>query len=168
MRIWRLLAVTLLVASLPVAASAQGDDAAYCATLSDMASHYLVSNTGNGNGQPDIEIREATIACSAGQYARGIAVLERKLRAGRVTLPRRGVAQPSETPAPAPGDDASYCAALSALANRYLVSGTSQGAGSPDLDTRAATYDCTKGNYARGIPVLERKLRGGGFTLPKR
>ncbi len=70
--------------------------------------------------------------------------------------------------ASAQSDDASYCAALSALANKYLVSNTSQGSGSPDLDTRAATNDCAKGNFARGIPVLERKLRSNGFTLPKR
>ena len=70
--------------------------------------------------------------------------------------------------ASAQSDDASYCATLSGLANKYLVSGTSQGNGSPDLDTRAAINDCNKGNYARGIPVLERKLRSNGFTLPKR
>ena len=167
MRIWRLFAVTLLVASVPVAASAQGDDAAYCAALSDMANRYLVSNTGNGQGQPDLEVREATGACNAGQYARGISVLERKLRAGRFTLPpRMSSSPPAATPAQL--DDPSYCAALSSLASKYLVSNTSQGNGSPDLDTRAAIYDCAKGNFARGIPVLERKLRSNGFTLPKR
>ena len=70
--------------------------------------------------------------------------------------------------APAQSDDAAYCAALLALASRYLVSGTAEGRGSPDLDTRAANSDCAKGNFARGIPVLERKLRANGFTLPKR
>ena len=167
MRIWRLLAVTLFAASLPVAAAAQADDAAYCAALSAMANRYLVSNTGNGGGQPDLEVREATVACSAGQYARAIPVLERKLRAGRFTLPARMSASPPVA-ASTLADDPSYCAALSALANKYLVSNTSQGNGSPDLDTRAAINDCNKGNYARGIPVLERKLRSNGFTLPKR
>ena len=167
MRIWRLLAVALLVASVPVAASAQADDAAYCAALSDMANRYLVSNTGNGYGQPDLEVREATVACSSGQYTRGIPVLERKLRAGRFTLPARSSSSPPVA-ASTQLDDPSYCAALSTLANKYLVSGTSQGAGSPDLETRGATIDCGKGNYAKGIPVLERKLRANGFTLPKR
>jgi hypothetical protein len=37
-----------------------------------------------------------------------------------------------------------------------------------DLDTRAAMNDCQAGKFARGIPVLERKLRSNGFTLPKR
>jgi hypothetical protein len=89
MPVRHILFVTLLAAGLPAAASAQGDDAAYCAALSAMANRYLVSNTGNGTGQPDLEVREATVACSAGQYARGIPVLERKLRAGRFTLPTR-------------------------------------------------------------------------------
>ena len=65
------------------------DDGAYCAALSTLANRYLVSGTGLGNGQPDLEVREATIACGAGQYARGIPVLERKLRAARFSLPKR-------------------------------------------------------------------------------
>lgn len=28
--------------------------------------------------------------------------------------------------------------------------------------------ECAKGNYAAGIPVLEKKLRDARFTLPKR
>ncbi len=89
MRFWRALLVLSVLASMPFAASAQSDDAEYCAALSVLANRYLVSGTGNGSGQPDLEVREATIACSAGQYARGIPVLERKLRAGRFTLPKR-------------------------------------------------------------------------------
>jgi hypothetical protein len=65
-------------------------------------------------------------------------------------------------------DDAAYCAQLAALANRYLVEGTTLGAGSVDLTTRSAILDCSKGNTAAGIPVLERKLRASGFTLPQR
>lgn len=78
-----------LIALAPLAASAQSDDGAYCAALSGMATRYIVSGTANGAGQPDLEIREATNACNAGQYARGIPVLERKLRANGFTLPRR-------------------------------------------------------------------------------
>ena len=89
MRFWRALFVLSVLASVPLAASAQSDDGAYCAALSTLANRYLVSGTGNGNGQPDLEVREATIACNAGQYARGIPVLERKLRNGRFTLPKR-------------------------------------------------------------------------------
>ena len=71
-------------------------------------------------------------------------------------------------PSYAAADDAAYCAELAALANRYLVEGTTLGAGSVDLTTRSAILDCSKGNTAAGIPVLERKLRASGFTLPKR
>lgn len=70
--------------------------------------------------------------------------------------------------ASAQADDGAYCAALSTLANRYLVSSTGQGNGAPDLDIRTAQNECAKGNFAKGIPVLERKLRSNGFTLPKR
>jgi hypothetical protein len=71
-------------------------------------------------------------------------------------------------PATALGDDAAYCAALSALASKYLVGGTSEGRGFPSPETRDAIVDCSKGNTAKGIPVLEQKLRASGFTLPKR
>jgi hypothetical protein len=30
-----------------------------------------------------------------------------------------------------------------------------------------ALYDCQRGRYAEGIPVLEQLLRNGGFHLPK-
>jgi hypothetical protein len=65
-------------------------------------------------------------------------------------------------PALAQKDDAGYCAALSAPANRYLVSGTGDGEGTPDIETHVAISDCSKGNTAAGIPVLERKLRSNG------
>jgi hypothetical protein len=71
-------------------------------------------------------------------------------------------------PAIAEADDADYCRALAGLATRYLVSGTAMGAGTIDLDTKAAIDNCNKGNTAAGIKVLEQKLRSGGFTLPKR
>jgi hypothetical protein len=71
-------------------------------------------------------------------------------------------------PAMAQADDGAYCAALSALANRYLTGGSSLGANTQDLDTRAAQADCAAGKFSSGIPVLERKLRSNGFTLPKR
>ncbi|MBS0538727.1 MAG: hypothetical protein JSR47_08225 [Proteobacteria bacterium] len=87
----RRLTIAALVAAtlLPAAASAQSDDGAYCGQLSAMANRYLVSGTSNGGGQPDLEVREATIACQAGKYDRGIPVLERKLRANGFTLPKR-------------------------------------------------------------------------------
>ena len=71
-------------------------------------------------------------------------------------------------PALAQSDDAAYCAPLAGLARRYLTGGSADGRGVPDLQTSAAMDDCSKGNTAAGIPVLERKLRSNGFTLPKR
>ena len=71
-------------------------------------------------------------------------------------------------PALAQSNDAAYCAELAALARRYIIESSGEGRGSPGLDTQIAINDCTKGNTAAGIPVLERKLRANGFTLPKR
>jgi hypothetical protein len=68
--------------------------------------------------------------------------------------------------AQAQSDDAAYCANMSALANRYVQTPYDRGA--PDIELANAVYDCQKGNFARSIPVLERKLRNNGFTLPKR
>jgi len=64
--------------------------------------------------------------------------------------------------------DAAYCAELSALARRYIADSSGEGRSAPSLDTQTAINDCAKGNTAAGIPVLERKLRANGFTLPKR
>lgn len=74
----------------------------------------------------------------------------------------------SVVPALAQSNDAAYCAELAALARRYIVESSGEGRGSPGLDTQTAINDCAKGNTAAGIPVLERKLRSNGFTLPKR
>lgn len=71
------------------------------------------------------------------------------------------------SPLPAFADDASYCATLSDLALKYLGK-YSRGTDMPDLDVAAAVDQCQRGNYARGIPTLERKLRANGFTLPPR
>ncbi|HTR88391.1 MAG TPA: hypothetical protein VMI56_28175 [Reyranella sp.] len=71
-------------------------------------------------------------------------------------------------PALAQAGDAEYCAALTALANRYLTGGSANGAGTQDLDTRSAMADCAAGKFSSGIPVLEKKLRSNGFSLPKR
>jgi hypothetical protein len=68
----------------------------------------------------------------------------------------------------AQGDDAAYCAQLGDLARRYTGSAGGNGGLRPDFATLEAIDDCTKGNTAAGIPVLEKKLRSNGFTLPKR
>jgi hypothetical protein len=69
--------------------------------------------------------------------------------------------------ATAQNSDAAYCAELSALYRRYLGN-TGEGRQFPDVTASVAMDECQKGNTAAGIPVLEKKLRGGRFTLPKR
>jgi hypothetical protein len=71
-------------------------------------------------------------------------------------------------PAVAQSDDAAYCTQLGNLALKYTGSAGGEGRLSPDLSTVSAIADCNKGNTAAGIPVLEKKLRSQGFTLPKR
>ena len=68
----------------------------------------------------------------------------------------------------AQSDDAAYCAQLGDLARRYTGSAGGNGGLRPDFSTLEAIDDCSKGNTAAGIPVLEKKLRSNGFTLPKR
>ncbi len=83
-----------------------------------------------------------------------------------VALAAALLASPS-VPTAAQGNDAAYCAQLSDLARRYIGQ-QGMGRNSPDLDTAIAIDRCEKGDTAAGIPILERKLREGGFTLPKR
>jgi len=71
-------------------------------------------------------------------------------------------------PAVAQSDDAAYCAQLANLARRHIGSAGGEGRLSLDVTTQRAIDDCSKGDTAAGIPVLERKLRSNGFTLPKR
>jgi len=71
-------------------------------------------------------------------------------------------------PAAAQSDDAAYCAELAQRARRYIGSAGGDGHLALDVATLVAIDDCRKGNTAAGIPVLEKKLRSNGFTLPKR
>jgi hypothetical protein len=59
--------------------------------------------------------------------------------------------------------DKVYCAQLSAFYRKY-VQNTSRRV---DVEALAALDDCQKGNAATAIPVLEDRLRRGGFSLPK-
>ena len=63
----------------------------------------------------------------------------------------------------AQADDKAYCAQLSAFYRKY-VQNTSRRI---DVEALAAIDDCQRGNAATAIPVLEDRLRRGGFTLPK-
>ncbi|MEI7873893.1 MAG: hypothetical protein WCK95_17315 [Alphaproteobacteria bacterium] len=78
------------------------------------------------------------------------------------------------TPAPAAGpartytaeEDRAYCGKLAGLYLRYVGSIGSRVM--PNVYITGAINECAQGNYAAGIPVLEKTLRESDFTLPKR
>jgi hypothetical protein len=66
--------------------------------------------------------------------------------------------------------DLRYCAQLSDLYVRY-VGRSEAGPRSPvrpDVTAGVALAKCREGDAATSIPILERKLVNGGFTLPPR
>ena len=73
--------------------------------------------------------------------------------------------------APAPGlaqgSDAAYCAKLGELVTKYIGKQIN-GQNRPDSESLVAMDRCDHGDTAAGIPILERKLKSGGFTLPPR
>ena len=81
-----------------------------------------------------------------------------------------GLAAPVLLPLPAfaQASDSAYCAHLAELAIRYAGGPAGSGETRPDPAIIDAIDNCNKGNTARGIEVLERKLRNNGFTLPRR
>jgi hypothetical protein len=85
----------------------------------------------------------------------------------RKLLPLLAFALVQPAMAHAQGWDTTYCAELSNLYLRYLAY---TGVGRPflDMSALAAIGDCQAGNTAAGVPVLEKKLLGARFTLPKR
>ena len=77
---------------------------------------------------------------------------------------------PAAASAQSPAADVAYCNRLADLYERYIgrnefSSNRSFGRGS--LEGDVASQQCRQGNPA-GIPVLERVLRGNGFSLPPR
>ncbi len=70
--------------------------------------------------------------------------------------------------AAAQSDDKAYCAALGALASRYIGSAGGDGRQAPDLNVLGAITDCSKGRYDKAIPYLEKRLRDSRITLPPR
>ena len=71
-------------------------------------------------------------------------------------------------PTLAQASDAAYCSHLAELALRYAGSPGGSGDTRPDVAIIDAIDSCNKGHTAKGIKVLEEKLRNNGFTLPKR
>lgn len=76
-------------------------------------------------------------------------------------------AGPAPSRAQAPMTEQEYCDALVATYNRYLGQSSARSQ-FPDVAAGNAIADCQRGRPASGIPVLERKLRNAGFTLPVR
>jgi hypothetical protein len=73
------------------------------------------------------------------------------------------LALPTATDA-ALGDEQAYCAQLAAMYRRYVQNGPGKRF---DVEASVALDDCSKGNTATAIPVLEKKLRESGFSLPE-
>ncbi len=61
--------------------------------------------------------------------------------------------------------DEEYCREL---VNEYTHGGIERGFAPESLDTSVAINQCREGNPRSAIPVLERKLRGSGYTVPPR
>ena len=86
----RLLAMALAACS-PLAALAQGGDAAYCKALSEKYETYLANMTTGRSPQPDsVDGRVALEQCKVGNSAAAIPILEQKLRNAKIDLPSRG------------------------------------------------------------------------------
>ncbi len=79
----------LACAVLATPAIAQGDEAAYCAQLGNLARRYTGSAGAEGGLAPDLATLGAIADCNKGNTAAGIPVLESKLRSHGFTLPRR-------------------------------------------------------------------------------
>jgi hypothetical protein len=65
------------------------------------------------------------------------------------------------------GGDAAYCAKLGELVTKYIGKQIN-GQNRPDSESLVAMDRCDHGDTAAGIPILEKKLKSGGFTLPPR
>jgi hypothetical protein len=85
---WSILAAAML---LPIGASAQSNDARYCADLIAKYQTYL-GNYGTSKHEgmdQDATAKVAIDKCQAGDTATGIPILEGKLRDAKVGLPSR-------------------------------------------------------------------------------
>ena len=73
----------------------------------------------------------------------------------------------SAGPSVAQTTDAAYCARLAELVTKYIGKQIN-GENRPDSESLVAMDRCDHGDTAAGIPILEKKLKSGGFTLPPR
>lgn len=63
--------------------------------------------------------------------------------------------------------DLTYCETLYATYDRYIAP-RGESRSTSGVDAIAAIDQCRRGDTAAGIPVLEKKLRDGLFSLPRR
>ncbi len=87
-------AIKLLIAgsalALPLAVSAQSNDAAYCAALTQQYQTYLLKLGSHNYNPGTVDGSVAVEQCKTGNTSAGIPVLERKLRDAKIELPARG------------------------------------------------------------------------------
>jgi hypothetical protein len=84
-----------------------------------------------------------------------------------ITLLGLPLAAQAQTPTSSAAD-LSYCAKLSDIYQRYLGPHTLGRIGTtPNVIGGEAVAKCQEGDAAASIPVLERLLTNGGFTLPR-
>ncbi len=87
---WLVSALVLsLPLSLPGSASAQSNDAAYCAALSEKYTRYLGMDQGRGQQPQSLDARVAVQKCAAGDAAGSIPALEKALKGAMLELPPR-------------------------------------------------------------------------------
>lgn len=80
----------LLATSLPSAALAQVDDAAYCGALIQKFQRYVIKTGSQSPNTGSLDGNVAVEQCRAGNTAAGIPVLEKRLRGAGIELPARG------------------------------------------------------------------------------
>ena len=85
----RYLLCALLLAALPVGASAQDDDRAYCNKLGALASRYIGGAGADGRMAPDLNVLGAIDDCNKGRTDKAIPYLDQRLRANHITIPPR-------------------------------------------------------------------------------
>lgn len=67
---------------------------------------------------------------------------------------------------------AAYCTKLTTTYAEYVagvsnaMGGVGVGGGQPDIDARVAIAQCQDGDYAAGIPTLQRELRNNKVPVP--
>ena len=83
------LLVAALALSLPMAASAQSNDAKYCAALVDKYNQTLDSSARRGQQSQSLDAKVGIAKCQAGDTASGIPLLERVLKDAKYDLPSR-------------------------------------------------------------------------------